>query len=515
MKVLFLIGGHNLGINFVMKKIKSIPGVKVNCIEVKRKSLNLQGKIIHLIKTAIVFYYSRNFKLLDFFLSLSSINKLKVEHVNSIQVNNLIEDKKPDILVISGTKKVDAKFLEKIKIKINLHHGIVPFYRGVSSVNWVLQEMDFGNFGITIHEATEVLDAGKVLLCEKIYPFKGEPLRLFMLRLYLEGCDYLLQGIESILNENEQWYEQDNSYSRNLKHSDKPKGFGQLENRERAFDMYSNLNGYNNVFFYLRSKLTSKVKQPILSQGWYVLNYHSFNSDKEIQKYKSLGYPSIFTTLVNFKKHLDFMEENGTLISIQEGLDMWKSQLLNGVFFSVTIDDGLKSSIPAIQEMNNRGVIPTLFINGSPCLDKYTKLSNHPHINKIENKDNKFYFSDSELRLLSKDKILNFEIGTHTHNHKNLSNLDKFEIEKEIIFSHRALETALEKEIPYFSFPFGKLDARNYLSDLASRQLKTTNFECYGGVNKIYRQHFNVLRVGIHNETREEFSALITRQWVR
>lgn len=516
MKILFLTSENSAGINFVIKKIKSVSGVEVKCVSVTKKKLNFLGRLVQFVKNAIIFSYSKKLSFHDFYLTFYSISNLRVENVNSIQVDNFIESYNPDVLVISGTKKVSYEILRKVKTKINLHHGIVPFYRGVSSSNWVIQEKDFGNFGITVHEATERLDSGKVLLCEKILPFNGEPLRLFTSRLHLEGFFYLFKGKSSIVLGVDKWCEQDNTYSRNLKHSDKPEGFGKFGVREKKlFDEYSNINGARNIFFISRNKLMSRKKITILD-GWYVLNYHSFNSDSEIQKYKSLGYPSIFTTIENFKSHLDFIGENGTFLSVKEALELWKTQTIDGAFFSITIDDGLKSSTPAIQEMNNRGIAPTLFLNGSTCLNKFNRLQNHPQIEGLETKDSEgFYFSVDELNYLSNNKNLNFEIGTHTHNHKNLRKLDNSEVEKEIIFSHKALELAFEKEIPYFAFPFGKLDSRNYLSDVASRYLNTINFECYGGINKNYREHFNVLRVGIHNEVRDDFSALVSRQWIR
>jgi len=40
-------------------------------------------------------------------------------------------------------------------------------------------------------------------------------------------------------------------------------------------------------------------------------------------------------------------------------------------------------------------------------------------------------------------------------------------------------------------------------------------FECYGGVNKSFQEHFNVLRIGVHNETKAEFQRLLRKQWVR
>ena len=516
MKILFLFSENSAGINFVIKKIKSIPTVEVKSISVSKKKLNFRGKVAQFVNNTIIISYSKKLSFKDLFLNFFSNANLKVEDVNSEQVKSFIESYNPDVLVVSGTKKVSSEILQKVKIKINLHHGIVPFYRGVSSSNWVIKEKDFGNFGITIHEPTERLDSGKVILCEKILPFKGEPLRLFTSRLHLEGFFYLFEVIRSIVFGNEKWFEQDNTYSRNLKHSDKPEGFGKISDRDKKlFDEYSNINGIRNVFFIARNKLTFRNKST-LPNGWYVLNYHSFNSDSEIQKFKSLGYTNIFTTLENFKIHLNFLKENGAFLSVQEGLEIWKTKSVDRVLFSITIDDGLKSSMPAIQEMNNRGIVPTLFLNGSTCLNKFNRLQNHPHLKELVTKNNEdFYFSVEELKYLANDRNLDFEIGTHTQNHKNLRDLNRNQVEKEIVFSHRAMELAFEKQIPYFSFPFGKLDRRNYLSDVASRELNTTNFECYGGINKNYSEHFNILRMGVHNEERDDFSALLSRQWVR
>ena len=119
------------------------------------------------------------------------------------------------------------------------------------------------------------------------------------------------------------------------------------------------------------------------------------------------------------------------------------------------------------------------------------------------------------MKHLSSSQGLSFEIGSHSLNHLNLSGLDQRAINVEINRCHMELEASFGEKIPYFSFPFGKLHARNYLSDVASRKLNVDIFECYGGVNNIYREHFNVLRIGVHNETKSELLDLLARQWVR
>jgi len=59
------------------------------------------------------------------------------------------------------------------------------------------------------------------------------------------------------------------------------------------------------------------------------------------------------------------------------------------------------------------------------------------------------------------------------------------------------------------------LDARNYHADKAARSLNVKIFECYGGINKSYLNHFNILRIGVHNESETSFHKLLSSQWIR
>jgi methionyl-tRNA formyltransferase len=49
----------------------------------------------------------------------------------------------PDVLVISGTKKVSDDILSAARVALNIHHGLVPLYRGVSSPDWVTLERNY------------------------------------------------------------------------------------------------------------------------------------------------------------------------------------------------------------------------------------------------------------------------------------------------------------------------------------------------------------------------------------
>ena len=116
MKILFLFSENNVGVNFVIKKIQSIPAVEIKSISVRKKKLNFRVKISQFVKNTIIFTYSKtSFK--DLFLNFFSKVNLRVDDVNSEIVESFIESYNPDVLVISGTKKVSSEILKKVKLK--------------------------------------------------------------------------------------------------------------------------------------------------------------------------------------------------------------------------------------------------------------------------------------------------------------------------------------------------------------------------------------------------------------
>lgn len=518
MKILLLISETGKGNSLIVNEILKIRDIKLEVITIsKRKSLfsKIKGFFIKI----LVFIYTPNFKFKYLFSSLLNTKSKLVSTRDLAEINNKIDEFCPDLLVISGTKKIDQKILKKVKYKINLHHGLVPSYRGVSSSDWVSYESDFGSFGVTVHEPTDNIDEGPVLACERILPFKGEPLFLFKHRVLWEGYFILINCIRQFFTNKIEWTKQDNFVSRNLKQADKPRNFFKKNNQVISnFDKFSSLNGRTNPYFYFRYKFNKPNLNKKLCSGWYILNYHDICSDAQALQYKRYKYPRIYTTLSNFQSHIQYMQNEGEILSIGDALKYWETNnIKDKTIFSITFDDGLFSSIDAMRLLKDLNIAPTLFLNGKPFLDTKTILNNHLHLKDKNIKDNirKNYLSSNDLIKLYNEQNYLFELGSHTYNHKNLLGLNADEVQYEINHCHNFLEKSLKCKIPYFAFPFGKLNTRNYHADKATRLLGIKIFECYGGINRNYKQHFNILRIGVHNETKNNFHSLLTKQWVR
>jgi len=517
MKVLLLISDSGKGNNFLAQTISKIKDVKLQVITIK-KYKGIFAKIKKIIINFVIFFYSPSFKLKYLILNLLKSKSDFINDANSLYVVEKIDKFKPDLLVISGTKKINQNILKKIKFKINLHNGIVPEYRGVSSVEWVSYEHDFGNFGVTVHEATDSLDEGPLLACKRILPFKGEPLFLFKHRIFWEGYFILINCIKQIVKKKSLWIVQDNINSRNLKKVDKPIDFYKYDKKKlnNNFYKFSLLNGSGNMFFIINRQLNKLKIRKGISPGWYVFSYHDICSEKQALQYKKLKYPNIYTTLNNFKSHIKYMRSRGEIISVKDGLKNFiNNNIKNEVFFSITFDDGLYSSTIALEYLKYLKIIPTLFLNGKTLLDRKTILNNHPHLKTNQESIKKKYISLDDIINQFSKKNFSFEIGSHTNSHHDLSKLNVHEIQYEIIDFHNRLQKLLGNKIPYFAYPFGKLDARNYHADKAARSLNVKIFECYGGINKSYLNHFNILRIGVHNESETSFHKLLSSQWIR
>tara|TARA_Y100000741_G_scaffold288507_1_gene228498 strand:+ start:1221 stop:1931 length:711 start_codon:yes stop_codon:yes gene_type:complete len=184
-----------------------------------------------------------------------------------------------------------------------------------------------------------------------------------------------------------------------------------------------------------------------------ILLYHSINDkhhsdfnivefDNQLSYLKSKGYKSIF-------------------------LDEFNPNEKKQVIF--TFDDGYKDNI----------------VNVLPILKKYSFkaicfiVSNH--IGKYNVWDiNKKNYNKKELMNNNdiKEWINNgMSIGSHTHNHLDLTKITQKEIKVEISLSKKILEDNFSKPILDFCYPFGK-----------------KNFEVYHEVKKLYKSAFTTNR---------------------
>lgn len=94
-----------------------------------------------------------------------------VENINSSEAIALIAAKKPDVVIVNGTRILKKELLDSIKATfINTHQGITPMYRGAHGGYWALYNDDPANCGVTIHLVDEGVDTGHIIAQALISP---------------------------------------------------------------------------------------------------------------------------------------------------------------------------------------------------------------------------------------------------------------------------------------------------------------------------------------------------------
>ena len=133
------------------------------------------------------------------------INKSKnvsidyIDSVNSeITISNL-QNLKPDLVILNGTRIISKKVLVSIKaLFINTHCGITPKYRGVHGGYWAVYNGDLENFGVTIHKVDSGVDTGDILYQEKVKYDSKDNYFTYPIKQYLEAIPLINKVIDKI-----------------------------------------------------------------------------------------------------------------------------------------------------------------------------------------------------------------------------------------------------------------------------------------------------------------------------
>ena len=87
-----------------------------------------------------------------------------VDSVNSDVTRTLLQNLRPDLVIVNGTRIISQKTLDCVDSTfINTHAGITPLYRGVHGGYWALVEDKPQLVGTTVHLVDKGIDTGNVI----------------------------------------------------------------------------------------------------------------------------------------------------------------------------------------------------------------------------------------------------------------------------------------------------------------------------------------------------------------
>ncbi|MEV0231178.1 formyl transferase [Nonomuraea sp. NPDC050786] len=148
----------------------------------------------------------------------SKIDVLDVDSVNSAEVAEVLREKRPGAVVVSGTGIIARRILACAPAFVNIHVGITPRYRGVHGGFWAVYEGRPDLVGTTIHLVDPGVDTGEVLAQATIAvdPFT-DTYRTLPVKQYLGALDSMARAVREVLDgrarpfqrtdlESKQWY---------------------------------------------------------------------------------------------------------------------------------------------------------------------------------------------------------------------------------------------------------------------------------------------------------------------
>lgn len=118
-----------------------------------------------------------------------------VAHHNDALSEELLQTIKPDLLILGGADIIKPHILSiPVMGTLNIHPGLLPQYRGCSSVEWALYHDD--PVGTTCHFVTPEIDGGPVVYSEVLPVRRGDSYESVRARMFEHGATVLVKGIK-------------------------------------------------------------------------------------------------------------------------------------------------------------------------------------------------------------------------------------------------------------------------------------------------------------------------------
>ena len=175
----------------------------------------------------------------------------------------------------------------------------------------------------------------------------------------------------------------------------------------------------------------SSLSKYFVSKNSYIaiLTYHN------IEKKNSNFIDRYSFTPEEFESHCKFLSVNNFISKKVNDINSIINQIEGNKFVIITFDDGYLSNYKyAINILKKYKLTATFFIDTS-------RIGQTDHLEK---------------RHILEINKLGFEIGSHSHTHKNLAMLDDKSLKNELLLSKSILNNITGKEILSFSYPYGQ-----------------------------------------------------------
>ena len=180
----------------------------------------------------------------EIFAKKNSLNFRSPENLENSEEYNFFQELKPDIVIVVAYGKIIPKnFLTLSKHGfINLHASLLPKWRGAAPIQRSIMNQD-NQTGISVMKIIEELDAGPIMLQEKININENEDAQTLSKKLSDIGANLILSSISKIAKGEAMFVEQNHKEATYAKKILKTEG--QIRWEDNAKEILAKINGLN------------------------------------------------------------------------------------------------------------------------------------------------------------------------------------------------------------------------------------------------------------------------------
>lgn len=175
--------------------IKKSKDIKAVIYEPKKKSLKTFIKLWGL----FILRKIRHIRMQDAALDFPEAKIKATANINEKDNVELLKEIRPDLIVVLGTRRLRREVFSCAAVgTINLHGGILPYYRGADSAFWALYHNEPDKIGVTVHFVTDTLDAGDIIAEERLAVTDKDTARTLRDRIMFLEAEKLIDALALI-----------------------------------------------------------------------------------------------------------------------------------------------------------------------------------------------------------------------------------------------------------------------------------------------------------------------------
>lgn len=130
----------------------------------------------------------------------ASLPVQSVQNVNGAEFLRAASAYNADMALVFGCGKIMPRTISLFdKGMINVHRGIVPYYRGLDSDLWAIYHDDFANIGTTLHYVEKELDTGDIVKSGRADLAANDRIYCLRYKTTVMAADMMIEAISEIM----------------------------------------------------------------------------------------------------------------------------------------------------------------------------------------------------------------------------------------------------------------------------------------------------------------------------